>query len=126
MARGVLFLRLAMDQSMILTKKLLDACSVRHSVLAHNLANATTPGFKRSEVDFKKSLVDALKAGNTDKLASAKAEIKIDRNAAPDEKGNTVSTQTEMALMSDNTMLYSLSARIISDKFQRLQKAIKG
>ena len=60
------------------------------------------------------------------KLATAKAEVKTDGSAPANGNGNTVSTQNELAMMSDNGMLYGLSVRALSDKFAYLHKAING
>ena len=48
--------------------KAIDASWVRNTVLNNNLANATTPGFKRQEVRFESSLETELKKlGSVDK-----------------------------------------------------------
>ena len=99
---------------------------VRHAVLANNIANVNTPGFKRQDIDFRKTLTDAIKAGDVAKLASSEPQVKVDGNAKANENGNSVSMQTEVGLMADNGLLYSLSAGVISDKFARLHKAIGG
>lgn len=41
---------------MSFTEKMLDVTTVRHRVIADNIANVNTPGFKRSEVSFKDAL----------------------------------------------------------------------
>jgi flagellar basal-body rod protein FlgB len=115
-----------MDETPILLKKLMDSCAVRHSVLANNLANVNTPGFKRSDVDFRKTLAEAVKAGDVAKLASAQPQIKTDHDAKPNDTGNSVSTQTEIGMMTDNGLLYSLSVRVMSEKFAEVRKAIRG
>lgn len=38
------------------TEKMLDVTTARHRVVANNLANINTPGFKRSEVSFEEAL----------------------------------------------------------------------
>jgi len=98
----------------------------RHAVLANNLANVNTPGFKRNDVDFKKTLADALKSGDVAKLAVAQPEIKTDRTAQANGNGNSVSTQTEIGLMGENSLLYTLSAQALGLKYQYLHKAISG
>lgn len=115
-----------MDETPILLKKLMDTCMTRHAVLANNLANVNTTGFKRTDIDFRKTLADALKAGDVVKLASAQPEIKTDREAQANGNGNSVSTQTEVAMMTENSILYSLSAQALGRKYAGLTKAIKG
>jgi len=115
-----------MDETPILLKKMMDGCMVRHSVLANNIANVNTPGFKRQDVDFKKALADAIKSGDPVKLGSAESQIKTDRSARSNENGNSVSMQKEIGMMADNSLLYSFSAMTMSDKFARMRKAISG
>lgn len=38
------------------TEKMLDVTTMRHRVIANNIANLNSPGFKRSEVSFKEAL----------------------------------------------------------------------
>ncbi|HHU31829.1 MAG TPA: flagellar basal body rod protein FlgB, partial [Clostridia bacterium] len=45
---------------MELLQKALNVASLRQDVLAHNIANVNTPGFKRSFVSFEESLQQAL------------------------------------------------------------------
>mgnify|MGYP000530431163 CR=1 FL=1 len=49
------------DQTVNFLQKALDAASLRQNVLANNIANVNTPGFKRSYVSFEESLQQALK-----------------------------------------------------------------
>lgn len=41
---------------MTFTEKMLDVTTIRHRVIANNLANVNSPGFKRSEVSFEEAL----------------------------------------------------------------------
>ena len=51
------------DRIMFWLTRGLDAASLRQRVLAHNLANLNTPGFKRSSVSFEERLQQARAAG---------------------------------------------------------------
>ena len=46
-------------------EKALDGSSSRHRVLANNIANVNTPGFKRGEVSFQEELRRALDCANS-------------------------------------------------------------
>lgn len=115
-----------MDDTTIVLRKLMDGCSARHTVLANNLANANTPGFKRADVDFKDALADALKSGNTEMLVRAKPEVRTDRESQARPDGNNVSAQKELGLLSLNGLVYETAAKTLSKKYERLQMAIKG
>lgn len=61
---------------MSFTEKMLDVTTLRHRVIANNIANINTHGYKRSEVSFKDAL-EQIKA-------SAKDEGPKDSEAGPD------------------------------------------
>ena len=47
----------------VLLEQVITAASMRHKVIANNIANVNTPGFKRSEVRFEEILHDAISTG---------------------------------------------------------------
>jgi len=49
------------DLTLLLLEKTLDVCVLRHKVIANNIANVDTPGFKASRVIFEEKLKRALK-----------------------------------------------------------------
>lgn len=115
-----------MDATRLMLKTVLDACQTRHAVLANNLANANTPGFRRCDVPFRAALNDAIRGGDRKALEQFSPEILEDRTAAVRNDGNSVSIQTELGSMMDNNILHGAAAQILSSKYERLKKAIKG
>ena len=115
-----------MDQTSAILKTLLDACSLRHRVLANNLANSSTPGYRRRDVSFKDSLSKAVKSGDPKNLANVVLDIHTDRTARTRPDGNSVSSRKELGMIAENSLLYGASARALSMKFEELRKAIKG
>ena len=45
------------DTNVVLLSKLLDLTSTKNKVIANNIANVNTPGYKKSEVSFEKELL---------------------------------------------------------------------
>ncbi len=74
----------------------LDAAQVRHSVHAHNLANAQTPGFRARTVSFQ------------DSFDRAAQEPVLQATNAP------VNTATEVAAMAENTLQYQALVRLLN------------
>jgi len=125
--------------SFSLLSKVLDLRSQRHSVIASNLANVDTPGYKAVHVAFEDELKKALPETNTLNLAKTHTEhiptqgsfdditpvvIKQGRhNPRPD--GNTVDMDKEFVKMSKNQMMYSAVAKILGKKFEGLISAIR-
>ena len=112
----------------------------RAEVLANNLANADTPGFKARDLDFKAALNSSLnQSGSSESMAIAKtsskhlstnnesAESRLYRNPTqPSIDGNTVDTQQEMAAYMKNAMDYQASFQFLNSKFKGLTSAIRG
>jgi len=109
----------------------------RSSLLASNLANADTPGFKARDIDFRKVLAKAggdqvsLKTTQGAHLGGASTAIS---GAArlyrvpmqPSVDGNTVDTQVETAEFTRNSIQYQSTLTFLNGKFRSLKLAIKG
>jgi flagellar basal-body rod protein FlgB len=105
-----------------IVEKAIDAASMRQRVLAHNIANVNTPGFKRSRVDFETQLAQALANGQRpDSVTPAVVEEK-DSIGRPD--GNNVDIEAESVKMAENQIWYAALTRQISDHFARLRMVI--
>ncbi|MFQ5643467.1 MAG: flagellar basal body rod protein FlgB [Thiogranum sp.] len=109
----------------------------RSSLLASNLANADTPGFKARDIDFRKVLAKAggehltLKTTQKAHLGGASSAItgadKLYRIPnQPSIDGNTVDTQVEMAEFTKNSINYQSTLTFLTGKFRGLKLAIKG
>lgn len=119
--------------------------SRRAEVLANNLANADTPGFKARDFDFKAILANE-SAANENRNNSAhhlstthRGHFDISsgsegvedglqyRNALqPSIDGNTVDAQTEQAEFARNSLDYNASFEFLSGKFKGMRNAIRG
>ncbi len=117
----------------------------RTELLARNLANADTPGFKAQDLDFRAALaasagttaapgtLKATQAGHigaagADGLApgSTSAFVKYRTPLAPSLDGNTVDAQLEQAAFADNAVRYQATLQFLSSKFRSLMTAITG
>ena len=77
--------------SQYLLNKGLDAASVRNKVIADNIANVDTPGFKRREVIFEENIQKVLENNNI----SVKLRSTDSRHLQRKEKGNRLSPKFE-------------------------------
>lgn len=123
----------------ILTKQM-DACTLRQRVIADNIANVNTPGFKKSTVNFQQQLQAALGSGSGSMKTSDPRHIGTGgsrlQNLAPEvvqvtgtsmKTGkNNVDIDEEMVNLAANTLLYQLAARVKSDRSNLLSYIIKG
>ena len=109
----------------------------RSEVLAANMANADTPGYKARDFDFNAMLRNELQPPvrlvatrpghvRTDQgvVASTQMGYRIPQQASLD--GNTVEIDREMSEFSENAMRYQASLRFLDGKIKGLLRAIKG
>ena len=117
--------------------------SKRMEVIADNLANSDTPGYKARDIDFRTAMATASGAGGasassvqlattnpghlgTDPTTAAGANLKYRVPLAPALDGNTVDAQQEQAAFADNTVRYQATLTFLSSRFKSLMTAITG
>lgn len=111
----------------------------RTALLANNIANASTPGYKARDLDFQALLtqagnrnvrsVDVMKThqrhiGGVTISTQAEAMYRIPNQASVD--GNTVDEQIENAAFARNALEHQASFQFLNGKFTGLMKALKG
>ncbi|MEE9339127.1 MAG: flagellar basal body rod protein FlgB [Methylococcaceae bacterium] len=108
----------------------------RSEVLASNLANADTPGYKARDLDFHAVLKKSMPASNNmeqtqqghfspnDRLLGSTMMFRNPQQASLD--GNTVESHIEQAKYAENAVQYQASLQFINGKFSGLMSAIRG
>jgi len=116
--------------------------SRRSEILASNIANADTPGFKAKDIDFKSAMSNAMGTGSEFKKESLKmattdnghiqttqnhfsTDIMYRNPHQPSLDGNTVDSSIEKTEFTQNSIHYNAALRFITGKFQGLTKAVK-
>lgn len=111
--------------------------SRRSEVLASNLANADTPGYKARDFDFnailRREMQPAVGLATTHAghiatdgglVASSRMDYRVPQQASLD--GNTVEVEREQAEFMANSLRYQASLRFLDGKVKGLKMAIKG
>jgi flagellar basal-body rod protein FlgB len=110
----------------------------RLGVLANNLANADTPGYKARDIDFSAVLSQTQGETELPLQVDNAAHITFDNSELPpgDLKyrnpyqasldGNTVEMPVEQAAFSENNVRYQASLNFINSQISELQLAIAG
>jgi flagellar basal-body rod protein FlgB len=114
-------------------EKAADASWTRNDVLANNIANADTPGYKRKDVQFETYLANAV--AGTDSLDETVANIDLNElNATTytEQSGlsyrydeNNVDINTENVELAKNQLKYYTLMNSMTQEFSRLKSAIK-
>lgn len=114
--------------------------SQRQQVLAANIANADTPGYKAVDFDFGQALSNAIgpRAGNPPRLAATAAghlppligsgapTIQYRTPSQSSVDGNSVEMDAERAQFADNAIRYEASLRLLNGQIKSLLSAITG
>ena len=111
--------------------------SQRAEVLAANLANADTPGYKARDFDFKALLSEEMGQGErmrtthpshiqTEAGPVPPAQLLYRVPTQPSLDGNTVNTEQEHAAFSSNAIEYQTSLSFVNSKISGVRKALKG
>lgn len=104
--------------------RLLSASTLRAEVLANNISNQDTPGFRREVVSFEDLLRDRLADGRgTGDIAPS---IVQDRLTPARADGNNVNPELERNSTRENRLLYETYATILQGRFELLRSAIQG
>ena len=100
--------------------------SQRLDILAGNIANAATPGFKARDLDFKAALAQAGNASDTQLAASTSAAMRYRVPVQASLDGNTVELATEQTAFAENAINYRASLSFLTGRIQTIMAALKG
>jgi flagellar basal-body rod protein FlgB len=122
-----------LDEALRFHQTSLSLYAARQELLASNIANADTPGYKARDIDFASALQNAL-AGSSTKLPMAvSSAAHLEGNAGstvlgtpvlyrrpdqPSADGNTVNMDAERAQFANNALRYEASVKFISDELK--------
>jgi flagellar basal-body rod protein FlgB len=98
--------------------------SQRLSLLASNIANAGTPGYKARDIDFDKALAIAQSGGSTADALKQAGGYRVP--LFPSIDGNTVELSTEQTLFAENALAYRTSLSFLEGRISTLSRAWKG
>lgn len=122
-----------------------SAINLRHErqkILANNVANADTPGFKAQDIDFTKALGAAMNQVDSGSVTLNKTEsghfssrqhldalvkesIEYRSVDQPSLDGNTVDLDVERAQFLDNSMRYQIEMTLLNNKIKGLRAAMR-
>ena len=98
--------------------------SQRMSMLASNIANAATPGYKARDIDFEQALARAGDGQNLDAAANESAAYRVPVTQSLD--GNTVELSTEQTLFAENAVQYRTTLAFLEGRISTVKRALKG
>ena len=128
----------SINQEISVFSQALNLRTIRHQVLASNIANADTPSYKARDFSFEEAMRGAMNFSNIGRgLAMAKTDrghlngsgsapvqmkYRSDTQSAVD--GNTVDMDVERSQIADNAVQYQILTQLIGDQFKGLKMAM--
>lgn len=102
----------------------LELRSQRMGLIASNIANAATPGYKAKDIDFGTALASAQSGAAIDTAATRATRYRVPVMPALD--GNTVELQNEQLAFSENALGYSTTLEFIRGRVDTIKRALRG
>ncbi len=121
----------------------MSVATLRRQVIINNMANAETPGFKRSEVNFEAELARALQREKSNQsigvtthekhipftqnvdYRSVKPEVTLDYLTTAKSNGNNVDGEIELNNSVKNQMMYELMTSVMGHQFRVVNLVIE-
>lgn len=140
-----MFFNNSFGKTLDILHRTMDVSSLRRRVLADNLANADTPNFKRSVVNFESQLSRALSSEKEQsrKMPAALSDSRhipfyrpenyrdvgpkrvLDYTTISDNNGNNVDVEEESMQLLQNQLNYDLMTRVVTNQFQQLNLVLR-
>ena len=98
-------------------ERYMDLLSVRQKIVASNIANADTPGYKTQDLDFQSSFLAALDGGSPQTAEVTSLPVKND--------GNNVNLDREAQLLAENAMRFNLASSLMRTQIRMVKEAIQ-
>jgi flagellar basal-body rod protein FlgB len=93
----------------------------RQAVIAGNLANLDTPGYRAKDLTFSEVLTTSRETNET--TMSFEREVETSDDEVPDQDGNTVALETQAARMDETTIRFRAVAELLSRRIGMLRYA---
>ncbi len=122
-------MNIGIDKSATLLEKMLDVSSVKHKVIANNIANVNTPGYKKMEVSFADQLEKAVNESSMNKFDTFQPKIVISKEDTSEtvrNDGNNVDMDKEVSALVKNTLSYNIYTQLMAKKIELVKSAIEN
>ena len=113
-----------------ITQRTLEAAlhgtEVRQEVIARNLANANTPGYKRADVSFQQELAQQLQFDPDSIDSSFEPTLSVDGTTAMRVDGSNVDVDRESTNLAENQLMFSALMGVVTKQLQTMSQTITG
>jgi flagellar basal-body rod protein FlgB len=99
-------------------ERYMDLLSIRQKLVASNIANADTPGYKTQDIDFQFEFMTLAKGEQPSSIAAPGLVDKPD--------GNNVNLDRETLLLAENGIRFNLASTLLKGQLKSVREAIQG
>ena len=99
-------------------ERYMDLLSARQKLVASNVANADTPGYKTQDIDFQFEFMSLVNGEQPQTVQAPGLKEKPD--------GNNVDLDREARLLAENAMRFNVASTLLRSKIKTIQQAIQG
>ena len=96
-------------------ERYMDLLSVRKKLVASNIANADTPGYRTQDIDFQSEFLNAM-GGPPHATDVPELPVKND--------GNNVSLDREARLLAENALRFQVASQLMKSQIKAVRSAI--
>lgn len=105
----------------------LHGSEMRQTVIANNLANVNTPGFKRSDVSFGPQLAQALElGGSADEIGDVSPTQTVESSTSMRQDGNNVDVDREANNLAQTQLHFSALMAVVTKNLSTMSQLITG
>ena len=94
----------------------MDLLSTRQKLVASNIANADTPGYKAKDIDFQSEFHSALQG-------SASNVVEVEGLTVHND-GNNVNIDREARMLAENAIRFNVAANLVRGRLRAIRMAI--
>ncbi len=102
-------------------KKLQDFSVLKQKVIANNIANIETPGFKAKDVVFKQEFQKALQQGEFDRAMRIEGSVVARNDLSMRNDGNNVNLENEMLALQKNQMKFDIYTELLKSRYKKIK-----
>ena len=98
-------------------QRYMDLLSTRQKLVASNIANADTPGYKTQDIDFQFEFMSLVNGQQPQTIQPDGLDQKSD--------GNNVNMDREARMLAENAMRFNVASTLVRDQFKQIHEAIE-
>ena len=98
-------------------QRYMDLLTTRQNLVASNIANADTPGYKTQDIDFQFEFMSLVNGQQPQTVRPDGLDSKPD--------GNNVSMDREARMLAENAMRFNMASTLVKSQFKQIREAIE-